>query len=197
VFGSPDQSTQWLQSLFHVGQTSSSGGIRAPDTSHPMLTTPESLNFDQYSTSGKGWKYTGGADDHFTDVVTQGSTPVTAISDPGDFGEGTIIMTSWRPYDLFGGGAGTSGTEGLAIMFNLLMQDSGTCSSTMARPFLTEHPSFRPLVSQSCIIQVWVQFRWTWCCIFSPANLQIFAQTVHVQRSTIYCSPSLDGPLSV
>jgi hypothetical protein len=150
VFGSPDQSTQWLQSLFHVGQTSSSGGIRAPDTSHPMLTTPESLNFDQYSTSGKGWKYTGGADDHFTDVVTQGSTPVTAISDPGDFGEGTIIMTSWRPYDLFGGGAGTSGTEGLAIMFNFLMQDYRDLFLDYGPP-IPDGTSVIPAVGQSIV----------------------------------------------
>lgn len=122
VFGSPGQSTQWLQNLFHAGQTSSSGGISAPDVSHPLLSTPEQLSYEDYDTSGKGWKYTGGADEHFTDVVEQGGTPVTAISDPGDFGEGTIVLTSWLPYDLFGTGTGTAGMEGLRLMYNFMMQ---------------------------------------------------------------------------
>lgn len=122
VFGSPGQSTQWLQNLFHAGQASSSGGISAPDISHPLISTPEYLDYAEYETSEKGWKYTGGADDHFTNVVEQGSTPVTAISDPGDFGEGTIVLTSWLPYDLFGTGDGSSSDEGLRLMQNFLMQ---------------------------------------------------------------------------
>lgn len=121
VFGSPDQSTQWLQSIFHVGQESSSGGISAPDISHPLLTTPESLSYDDYDTAEEGWKYTSSADESFTDVVHQGGTPITAVSDPGDFGEGTVILTSWRPYDLYGSGPGTGDIEGMAMMYNFIM----------------------------------------------------------------------------
>lgn len=120
VFGSPDQATQWLQSIFHVGQASSSGGISTPDVSHPLLTTPESLSYEDYDTSDKGWKYTGGGEEFFTNVVEQGDTTVTAVSDPGDFGEGTVILTSWRPYDLYGDGGSTSG-EGLSMMYNFVM----------------------------------------------------------------------------
>lgn len=125
VFGSPDQSTQWLQSIFHVGIESSSGGISAPDVSHPLLTTPEFLDYDLYETSGKGWDYTAGAEEYFTDVVQQGGTAVTAISDPGAFGEGTIIVSSWLPFDITGDGAGANDMEGMSMVYNFILRGYG------------------------------------------------------------------------
>lgn len=122
VFGSPNMNTNWMNDIFKVKGASSSGGISAPDVSHSLLTTPESLSYDDYVTGSEGWQYTGNNQDQFTDVVKQGDTPVTAVSDPGDYDEGTIIITTWLPYDLFGNGAGSATDEGLRLMHNFMSQ---------------------------------------------------------------------------
>lgn len=120
VFGSPDASTQWLQPIFHVGAQTDTGGIAAPDTTHPLLRVPNSLDFGSYDNKDRTWRYTSDAEDYFTNIVNQGDDPITAISDPGDFGRGTVLISNWLPYDLFGDGTGED--EGLYIMDNFLTQ---------------------------------------------------------------------------
>ncbi len=121
VFGSTDIDTGWLQEVFYSGQYSSSGGVRTPDASHPLMGTPEQLSIDEYQISEFGWTYPTGGVDHFTDILLDVDTTVTAISDPGDFGDGSIILTTWRPYDILGKGPGASKQEGQKVMFNFLM----------------------------------------------------------------------------
>ncbi len=121
VFGSEDQQVQWLQPIFHAGIESSSGGINAPDTSHPMLQVSDDLDWDNYDNNGKSWKLNSGSADLFTNVVEGNDGPILAISDPGAFGDGTIIITTWLPYDLFGDGSDAT-AEGLKLVNNVLMQ---------------------------------------------------------------------------
>jgi hypothetical protein len=131
VFGSAAQQANWLQPIFHAAIRSSSGGISTPDTSHPVLTRSDSLAYDGYVNHGV-WSFSGqtaqaqqdSASQLFTNVVVHGSDPVLTISDPGAFGNGTVILTTWLPYDLFGTGPGNGATpmEGRSLLNNLLMQ---------------------------------------------------------------------------
>lgn len=125
VFGSADQATEWMQPIFHVGHDSSSGGISTPDESHPMLTVADDLNWEFYDNGERTWRYTQeGAEDKFTNVVEQGGEggqPVTAISDPGDLGLGTVMFTSWLPYDLYNDGT-EDPEQGMMMVNNFLTQ---------------------------------------------------------------------------
>jgi hypothetical protein len=120
VFGSAEQQVQWLQPIFHAGIQGSSGGIATPDENHPLLHTPDDLDYGAYDNRDKTWKLTAGADQHFTNVVEQGTSPITAISDPGEFGEGTVAITTWLPYDLYELGPGTTDLEALKLANNML-----------------------------------------------------------------------------
>jgi hypothetical protein len=100
VFGSDDQSVQWLQPLFHAALDSAGGGLYTPDENHPVLSVPNDLDYSAYEYQTQ-WEYGAGAEDLFTHVVTTGGqADVLALSDPGAFGEGKVLLTSWRPYDL-------------------------------------------------------------------------------------------------
>lgn len=117
VFGSPDKQSSWLQPVFGVKEQGSGSGLSTPDANHPMLNTPDSLAWEDYETFGRGWDPD--ADD-FTEVVKQGDVPVTLISEPGAFQQGTIILTTWLP------GVMTDGDyndrHGMMMMNNFLMQ---------------------------------------------------------------------------
>lgn len=120
VLGSADQQVQWLQPLFHAGIQSSSGGLSTPDETHPLLHVPDDLDYESYDHRDRTWRFTSGAEQYFTDVREQDSDPILTVSDPGDFGDGNIILTTWTPYDLVGAGAGTSQLESLRLINNLL-----------------------------------------------------------------------------
>lgn len=105
VLGSEDQTVSWLQPIFHSGITTGSGGISTPDPSHPVLNTPNKLDYLSYSTGGQVWSYSGNNGDYFTHVIKQGSDDVLAISNAGVFGSGRVLLTSYQPYDLQGNGA--------------------------------------------------------------------------------------------
>lgn len=124
VFGSTKQVVNWLNPIFKTKLDSSSNGISTPDADHPVLRVADDLSWDEYDDRGRAWelKKTDGTADSFTKVVHDNSADenaVLAISDPGAYGKGTVILTSWLPYDLFNDG-GTR--EGLVFMNNLLMQ---------------------------------------------------------------------------
>lgn len=125
VFGSPDGTTQWMKNIFKVGDKASSGSLNTPDVNHPLLTVSDQLNYHEYDNKERAWDFAGNSgsfDEYFGSVVKQGDDPVTAISDPGAFGEGTVIITTWLPYDIFGDGSATAGDEGRMMVNNFLMQ---------------------------------------------------------------------------
>lgn len=99
VFGSDQQSVQWLQPIFHSSLETAGGGISNPDTTHPVLNKPNSLDYDSYQYTTE-WTYNAHHDEKFTHVLPTDSGDVLAVGDPGDFGDGKVILTSWRPYDL-------------------------------------------------------------------------------------------------
>lgn len=125
VFGSSEQAVQWLQPIFQSGIQSSSGGIGTPDADHPLLQVSDTLAYDQYDNQGRVWdlKDQGAQSsaDKFTNVVDASGDAILTISDPGAYGDGTIILTTWMPYDLFGDGS-DPGTEGLKLVNNMLME---------------------------------------------------------------------------
>lgn len=126
VFGSDKQVVNWLNPIFKTKLDSSSNGLSAPDADHPVLRVADDLPWDQYDDRGRAWELKEDDDDKtaksFTKVVHDNSAEknaILAISDPGAYGHGTVILTSWLPYDLFNDGS-TDG--GLFFVNNLLMQ---------------------------------------------------------------------------
>lgn len=100
VFGSDEQSIQWLQPLFHASLETASGGLYTPDADHPVLHVPNKLDHAGYQYSTQ-WGYNAGADTSFTHVIaTEGGGDVLAVGNPGAFGSGRVLLSSWRPYAL-------------------------------------------------------------------------------------------------
>lgn len=127
VFGSADQQVQWLQPIFHAAIVSSNNGLSTPDASHPILNVADQLAYDSYDPRGQAWSFNGqtaaNQNEILTNVVQSGqSDSILTISNPGAFGDGTIILTTWLPYDLFNTGTGSANDEGLKLVNNLLMQ---------------------------------------------------------------------------
>lgn len=104
VFGSQTSTTQWLEPLFNAGLKTGSGGLSAPDPSHPLLHTPEELKYRSYKDFGFVWQIDTN-DGSFTHVLQKSTSKTTsddmlAVSDPGAFGNGTVILAAFVPGDL-------------------------------------------------------------------------------------------------
>jgi hypothetical protein len=118
VFGSGDGNVNWLEPLFHSAIRSGSGPISTPDISHPILHTPDVLDdpAHNYDARGHAWRFNGQtaqiqanqATALFTNVIVEGNqqtgNPLLADSKPGAIGNGSIILTSYFPYDVYGSG---------------------------------------------------------------------------------------------
>lgn len=103
VLGSTEQAVQWLQPIFHSALDSAGGGISTPDPNHPVLNVPNELDYEAYETHGIVWSYTRDQDaDHFTHVITEGEDDYLALSNPGQFGDGRVLLASYQPFDLTG-----------------------------------------------------------------------------------------------
>ncbi len=101
VFGSTEQAVQWLQPIFHSAIETAGGGIATPDENHPVLNVPNDLDYESYEDHDIVWSYTRDQDaDHFTHIITEGDDDYLALSDPGQFGEGRVLLASYQPYDL-------------------------------------------------------------------------------------------------
>ncbi|HUR64587.1 MAG TPA: hypothetical protein VM241_08915 [Candidatus Thermoplasmatota archaeon] len=129
VFGSDGQSYTWLEPVCKAMIKSSSGAINAPDTSNPVLNTADVLDWAAYSNANQVWRFNGqNACGPYTNVVIQGSIAdaqaVLTMSNPGTIGAGRVILSTWRPYDLYGGTHNPDATflEGTKLINNLLMQ---------------------------------------------------------------------------
>ncbi len=121
VFGSEEQSVTWLQPIFHAQIKSSSGGINTPDNLHPVLHTPNELDWDGFiNPNGNVWEFNAGAGDAFTDVVQQADDAVLTLSDPGAFYDGNVFLTTWLPYDVYQDGGSAAGEQqGVQLIHNL------------------------------------------------------------------------------
>jgi hypothetical protein len=97
--GSDDQSVTWLEPIFHAALETGSGGVYTPDQQHAALNVPNQLDYGSY-TSSTSWSYNAGAGESFTHVVTQGDADLLGIGNPGAFGLGKVILTSWRAFQL-------------------------------------------------------------------------------------------------
>jgi hypothetical protein len=108
VLGNADPNTQWLQPLYGSGVASASGGVSTPDPSHPVLHNPEELEYDRYKDHDTAWKLRAGADDYYTHVIQKDSSgsqteDVLAVSEPGAFGNGSVVLGSYNLSDLTDG----------------------------------------------------------------------------------------------
>lgn len=125
VLGVDSNNAQWLQNEFEIHLVTASGGISAPDPTHPSLTSPESLNYRSYDSGGRRYQMSGDVYDGFTHVLvgTMGddsSEDTLAISNPGVYGDGTVILASFIPESMT-----SDSKEQLKFMNNMLTQSLG------------------------------------------------------------------------
>jgi hypothetical protein len=104
VLGSDEKSTAWLNPLLNVGVSTVNGAPTAPDVSHPLLKEPNELDWTAYDTYDQGWDIQAsgavGAYDDFSHVVIADGEDVLAVSKQASFGDGRVILTSYRPRDI-------------------------------------------------------------------------------------------------
>ena len=123
VMGSDSQNYQWLQPLFQSSVASVSGPVVAETPTPSALTAPYLLAWTTYDTHGLAWdiKSSGGGShwadfDHLVTQGTCGTNPcdVLAVSKSnGAFGNGYIVLSSFRPREL-------SQDEANHLMINLI-----------------------------------------------------------------------------
>lgn len=101
VLGTYTQESRWMEPIYKAAQETANGGISAPDPTHPVLTTPNPLQYQRYLDRARTWRID--ADTQFTHVLTRGAGPqgemddTLAVSDPGAFNDGTVVLTSYIP----------------------------------------------------------------------------------------------------
>lgn len=125
VFGSSSQQVGWLQPLFHASLATAGSGISVPDPTHPILHTPEELQYLNWIDNGYTWQLNSQSSEDFTHVITRtsgggsGSNDLLAVSKPGHFGSGEIVLTAFTPYNLT---AGEASLEPKKMFYNFLLQ---------------------------------------------------------------------------
>jgi hypothetical protein len=104
VLGSDEKSTAWLNPLLNAGVATVNGAPVAPDVSHPLLKEPWVLAWTSYDSKGQAWdiKDSGGvaAYQDFSHVVLQGGDDVLTVSKQAAFGQGQVILTTYRARDI-------------------------------------------------------------------------------------------------
>lgn len=122
VLGTRNQQSRWLEPIYHAAQVTANGGISAPDPTHPILSAPNRLAYETYLDRARAWDIKN--DQPFTHILTRGETGTSredtlAVSAPGAFNDGTVVLTSYMP------GALTEpqdDAEAARLMHNLLSQ---------------------------------------------------------------------------
>ena len=126
VFGSSQQSVQWLQPIFHAALDSGSTSLYTPDPDHPALNVPNELDYTTFDAL-TDWDYNSGSDAYFSHVVSAGDDDVLGISNSGSFGSGKVILSGWRPYSIQASQpahcstAPTAECQGLGLLHNLVV----------------------------------------------------------------------------
>jgi PKD repeat protein len=195
VLGTHSTNTQWLNSLYHLGIHSSGGGVLFNDENHPVLHEPNELDYTQFDPQGQAWQYTGsGADSFATVAQTTGSGPpdsILAISDPGAFGEGNIVFTSWFPYDLLHEGPGVGYHQGLSFVDNLLNLGRHRTLYLDYGPEMPQNAPVVPGVARSFmdVSQVWEEYG----SVAMTVILWVFPQTAE-SITSVDESPATTAP---
>ncbi|MHB8584593.1 MAG: hypothetical protein ACYDDF_01975 [Thermoplasmatota archaeon] len=156
VLGSNLHNVEWLAPLQGSTVQNATGSIGSPDPTNPVLHTPEELAWQAYTPPAEAWAIN---TQYYDPVVTEGALtssglPATlALSRPGAFGEGTVALTSYLPYDLLPGTYTSGVPEGTRLLHNLLTESyamlyvdygpalpPGASIASDSRVFLTPHP---------------------------------------------------------
>ena len=126
VLGTSQEPSRWLQSEYGLSLGRAVGRPAAPDADHPLLTTPEALDFRGYAYLDRAWQIpVGGPFEHVLTLGASsdgGANDALAISRPGAFGNGTIVLASYLP------GALTlpqDAAEATRLLHNILLQATG------------------------------------------------------------------------
>lgn len=112
----------WLQPLYSVGIQSASPGVSTPDTTHPLLTVPNELSWQNYNYNNVAWEFgTSSAANLFNMVVGAGAgntqhiltaSRQAAFSANGQ--EGVVMLTTYLPFTM-------EGDQALRFLANMLM----------------------------------------------------------------------------
>ncbi|MHB8603869.1 MAG: hypothetical protein ACYDCK_01335 [Thermoplasmatota archaeon] len=102
AYGSANAQTDFLAPFFTTAAAPVATGpllVGSSDLTHPVLTSPHSMNFQTYPDAGKTW---GGALPQFTQVILGSSAggssaPLLAISQQTPLWKGTVVLTAWEP----------------------------------------------------------------------------------------------------
>lgn len=121
VFASGEQRIEWLQSFGGAGLRPASGGMGTPDPDHPLLSVPNVLNPTAYRDTGVAWDLAAAHADDYTHVLLRGGLDLLAVSRAGAFGDGTIVLCAYAPYDLLPGGGAAEQAEARRLAHNLLV----------------------------------------------------------------------------
>lgn len=141
VLGTSQEPSRWLQSEYGLALGPASGTPIAPDPSHALLTEPEELAYASYVYQSRAWQLPAG--DSFEHVLTLGATSeggsrdTLAISRPGAFGNGTIVLTSYLPGSLT---SPIDANEAKRFLHNLLVHSNGQWSFAFGPPIPTNVP---------------------------------------------------------
>jgi hypothetical protein len=146
VLGSPAQQAAWLGPLFTASLSTASGGVGTPDATNPILHAPEELAYGTYNDIGVSWALGNPDAAHFTHVLTRGgANPVLdqlALSLPGAFGNGSIVLSTWQPWNLT---KPQDKTEAERVLYNFLSQ----ANIGLYVDFGPQVPSFADVASSS------------------------------------------------
>jgi hypothetical protein len=149
VFGSDSQSFQWLQPLIGVGIETANSGAFATDVGHPVLTEPNGLDWTAYGTHNQVW---GGQSDfqaNFQHVLQDDGGDVLAVSNVGAYGDGLIILSTFRPAEI---SDNISVDEAEALLNNLVVYHD---RSHLFLEFGPSPPADVPVGAASRLTHVW------------------------------------------
>lgn len=141
VLGTLQEPSRWLQSEYQLSLGHAPGTPVAPSPSHALLQQPETLDVGRYPYHARAWQLPPG--DDFEHVLTLGAAPdggardALAVSGPGRFGDGTILLTSYLP-GAFAAPLGAD--EGTKLLHNLLARATGVPDFEFGRPIPQNTP---------------------------------------------------------
>lgn len=99
-----EQDTNWLQPIYHAAVRDGSSGVAAPDTTHPLLNTPNEIAYDTFETNDKVWEFNSDAEDAFNMVVGSVDGHVLTASKAGALSaegqDGVVMLTTYLPYTM-------------------------------------------------------------------------------------------------
>ena len=122
VLGTQSQQSNWLEPVYHAAQINANGGIGTPDPTHPVLSSPNRLDYMNYLDRGRAWDIENDAP--FTHIISRGPGGTSmidtlAVAAPGAYNEGTVVLTSYMPGALT---APQDDREALRFLHNLMSQ---------------------------------------------------------------------------